>query len=136
VTPLRQRMLEDLQIRNYSPTTIRIYLHSVAEFAHHFHKPPDQLGPEHIRQYQLFLMKEKRVSLPSYIQMVCALRFFFTHTLSQKIAIERIPFPRREPTQGRGAAMVRRDAINDTGGGRCGKTRLDAQSCGVQAEIA
>ena len=96
MTPLRQRMLEDLQIRNYSPTTIRIYLHSVAEFAHYFHKPPDQLGPEHIRQYQLFLMKEKQVSLPSYIQMVCALRFFFTHTLSQKIAIERIPFPRRE----------------------------------------
>jgi integrase/recombinase XerD len=96
VTPLRQRMLEDLQIRNYSPTTIRIYLHSVAEFAHYFRKPPDQLGPEHIRQYQLFLMKEKQVSLPSYIQMVCALRFFFTHTLNQKIAIERIPFPRRE----------------------------------------
>jgi hypothetical protein len=40
VTPLRQRMLEDLQIRNDSPTTIRLYLHSVAEFARHFHKPP------------------------------------------------------------------------------------------------
>jgi len=96
VTALRQRMLEDLQIRHYSPTTIRIYLHSVAEFAQHFRKPPDQLGPEDIRQYQLFLMKEKQVSLSSYIQMVCALRFFFTHTLSRKIAIERIPFPRRE----------------------------------------
>jgi hypothetical protein len=43
--PLRQRMLEDLQIQNDSPTTIRLYLHSVAEFARHFHKPPDQLGP-------------------------------------------------------------------------------------------
>ena len=42
-------------------------------------------------------MKEKQVSLSTYIQMVCALRFFFTHTLSRKIAIERIPFPRREP---------------------------------------
>src|SRR5271154_6119508 len=42
MTPLRQRMLEDLQIRHYSPTTIRLYLHSVAEFAPHFHKPPDQ----------------------------------------------------------------------------------------------
>ena len=50
MTLLRQRMLEDLQIRHYSPTTIRLYLHSVAEFAQHFHKPPDQLGPEHIRQ--------------------------------------------------------------------------------------
>ena len=96
MTPLRQRMLEDLQIRHYSSTTIRIYLHSIAEFAHHFHKPPDQLGPEHIRQYQLFLMKEKQVSLSTYIQMVCALRFFYTHTLSRKIAIEHIPFPRRE----------------------------------------
>jgi site-specific recombinase XerD len=89
-------MLEDLQIRHYSPTTIRIYLHSIAEFAQHFHKPPDQLGPEHIRQYQLFLIKEKHASLSTCIQAVCALRFFYTHTLSRKIAIERIPFPRRE----------------------------------------
>jgi integrase/recombinase XerD len=59
VTPLRQRMLEDLQIRRYSPTTIRLYLHSVAQFAQHFHTPPDQLGPEHIRQYQLFLIKDR-----------------------------------------------------------------------------
>jgi integrase/recombinase XerD len=96
VTPLRQRMLEDLQIRNYSPTTIRIYLHAITEFAQHFSKPPDQLGAEHIRQYQLFLVKEKQVSLPAYIQMVCALRFLYTHTLGRKISIERIPFPRRE----------------------------------------
>src|SRR5438874_3250622 len=89
-------MLEDLQIRQYSPTTIRIYLHAIAEFAQHFGKPPDELGPEHIRRYQLFLIKEKKVSRPTCIQVVCALRFFYTHTLSRKIAIERIPFPRRE----------------------------------------
>src|SRR6266571_1375111 len=89
-------MLEDLQIRNYSPSTIRIYQHAIAEFAQHFGTPPDQLGAEHIRQYQLFLRKEKNVSLPTYIQVVCALRFFYTHTLSRKIALERIPFPRRE----------------------------------------
>jgi integrase/recombinase XerD len=96
VTLLRQRMLEDLQIRNYSPTTVRIYLHAIAEFAAHFGKPPDQLDAEHIRLYQLFLVKEKKVSLPTYIQVVCALRFFYTHTLKRKISIERIPFPRRE----------------------------------------
>lgn len=96
MTPLRQRMLEDLQIRHYSPTTIRLYLHSVAEFAQHFHKPPDQLGPEHIRQYQLFLIKDKQASQSTCIQLVCALRFFYTHTLNRKIEMERIPFPRRE----------------------------------------
>ena len=96
MTPLRQRMLEDLQIRNYSPTTVRIYLHCVQAFAQHFGSAPDRLGPEHIRQYQLFLVKEKQVSLPTYIQTVCALRFFYTHTLHRKVAIERIPFPRRE----------------------------------------
>ncbi len=96
MTPLRQRMLEDLQIRHYSPTTIRLYLHSVAEFARHFHKPPDQLGPEQIRQYQLFLIKDQQASQSTCVQLVCALRFLYTHTLHRKIEIERIPFPRRE----------------------------------------
>jgi hypothetical protein len=80
VTPLRQRMLEDLQIRHYSPTTIRLYLYAIREFAKHFGKPPDQLGAEHIRRYQLFLTKEKKVSSSTYVLMVCALRFFYTHT--------------------------------------------------------
>ena len=96
MTALRQRMLEDLQIRHYSPVTIRQYLHSVAEFARYFHKPPDQLGPEHIRQYQLFLIQEKQASQSTCIQLVCALRFLYTHTLDRQIEIERIPFPRRE----------------------------------------
>jgi integrase/recombinase XerD len=98
MTPLRQRTLEDLQIRHYSPTTIRLSLHSVAEFAKHFHKPPDQLGPEHIRQYQLFLIKDKQASQSTCVQLVCALRFLYTHTLNRKIEIQRIPFPRRERT--------------------------------------
>lgn len=89
-------MLEDLQIRHYSKTTIRLYLHAVSAFAQHFSKPPDQLGAEHIRLYQLFLAQEKQVSLSTFIQVVSALRFFYTHTLNQKVAIERIPFPRRE----------------------------------------
>jgi integrase/recombinase XerD len=89
-------MLEDLQLRNYSPTTIRIYLHAITEFAQHFGKPPDQLNAEHIRRYQICLIKEKKVSQPTLVQVVCALRFFYTHTLHRKIAVDRIPFPRRE----------------------------------------
>ena len=94
--PLRQRMLEDLQIRHYAPTTISAYIRAVAEFAKYFGKSPDELGPEHIREYQLFLTKEKQVSLPSYIQAVCGLRFFYTNTLHRQVGIERIPLPRYE----------------------------------------
>src|SRR5258708_4974851 len=59
-------MLEDLQIRRCSPNTIRIYLRWIAEFAQHFGKSPDRLSSEHIRQYQLFLIKEKKVSRPTF----------------------------------------------------------------------
>src|SRR5580658_8151970 len=96
MTALRQRMLEDLRIRNYAPTTVSSYIRSVADFAKHFDKPPDQLGSEEIRSWQLFLLKEKRVKLSSYIQAVCALRFFYRNTLNRKIEIDRIPLPRYE----------------------------------------
>jgi hypothetical protein len=58
---LRRRMLEDLQFRNDSPTSVRIYLHAITEFARRSSIPPDQLDVEHIRQYQIFLIKEKKV---------------------------------------------------------------------------
>ena len=96
MTALRQRMLEDLRIRNYAPTTVACYIRSVAEFAQHFNKPPDQLGPEEIRSWQLFLLSEKRVKLSTYIQAVCALRFFYQNTLHRRIEIDRIPLPRYE----------------------------------------
>jgi integrase/recombinase XerD len=96
MTALRQRMLEDLRIRNYAPTTVACYIRSVAEFAQHFNKPPDQLGSEEIRSWQLFLLNERRVKLSTYIQAVCALRFFYRNTLNRKIEIDRIPLPRYE----------------------------------------
>ena len=67
MTSLRQRMLEDLRIRNYSPSTVRCYIRFVAEFAKHFNKPPDQLGSEEIRTWQLHLLNERRVKLSTYI---------------------------------------------------------------------
>src|SRR5580704_7995283 len=94
MTSLRQRMLEDLHIRNYAPTTVTCYIRSVAEFAQHFNKPPDQLGPEEIRSWQLYLLNEKRVKLSTYIQAICALRFFYQNTLHRRIEIDRIPLPR------------------------------------------
>jgi hypothetical protein len=81
MTPLRKRMLEDLQIRNYSPHTVAPYIRRVAaEFAKHFGKSPELLGPEEIREYQLYLIKEKTVSLSAYFQTVCGLRFLYSNT--------------------------------------------------------
>ena len=96
MTPLRKRMLEDLQIRNYSPNTVAAYIRRVAEFAKHFGKSPELLGPEEIREYQLYLIKEKPVSLSAYIQTVCGLRFLYSNTLHRSVSIDRIPLPRYE----------------------------------------
>ena len=83
------------QRRNYSAGTIRLYLHHVAAFAQHFHRPPDQLGAEHIRQYQLFLIQQKKLAWSSYNQIVCALRFFYAKTLKRSFLLSEIPFPRK-----------------------------------------
>ena len=96
MTQLRQRMLEELQRRNYSTGTNRLYLQHVAAFAQHFHRSPDQLGAEEIRRYQLFLIQEKKVAWSSYKQLVCALRFFYAKTLKRAFLLEDIPFPRHE----------------------------------------
>ena len=60
MTPLRQRMIEDMRIRNFATTTQRSYVHYVAEFAKYFHRDPAELDLEAIRQYQLYLSQEKR----------------------------------------------------------------------------
>jgi len=96
VTPLRKRMLEDLQIRNYAPGTVAAYIRNVAEFAKYFGKSPDLLGTEQIREYQLYLINEKQVSLSSYILAVCALRFLYFNTLHVPVTVDRIPLPRYE----------------------------------------
>lgn len=96
MTQLRQRMLEELQRRNYSAGTIRLYLLHVAAFARHFHRSPDQLGAEEIRRYQLFLIQEKKLAWSSYNQIVCALRFFYAKTLKRAWLLEDIPFPRKQ----------------------------------------
>ena len=95
MTPLRQRMWEDLQLRNYSEHSIRAYLHCVADFARHFRTSPAHLGPEQVRTYQLFLVQDKQVAWPSVVQTVCALRFFYRITLGRPGMLEYIAHPRR-----------------------------------------
>src|SRR5213593_17185 len=96
MTPLRQRYLQDLQLRNYSPKTQEVYVECVSLFARHFGKSPELLGPEEIRRYQLYLAHEKKASWSRFNQTVCALRFLYHHTLHQDWIIQHIPFPRME----------------------------------------
>jgi integrase/recombinase XerD len=96
MTSLRQRMLEDLRIRNYAPSTVTCYIRAVAQFAKHFNRSPDHLGPDQIRSWQLYLLNEKGCKLPSYIQAISGLRFFYKTTLNSRIDVEQIPFPRYE----------------------------------------
>lgn len=96
MTTLRQRMIEDLKLRNRSPRTIQSYIAQVANFARHFGKSPELLGVEEIRQYQVYLVEQRRVSWSNFNQAVCALRFLYRHTLGLEYRVEHIPFP-REP---------------------------------------
>lgn len=96
MSPLRKKMLEDLRIRNYSHKTIDIYIRCVAQFARHFGKSPDMLGPDDIRAYQVYLVESKKSSWSAFNQTVCALRFFYQVTLGREWIVEHIPFPRQE----------------------------------------
>ena len=94
VTHLRKMMLEELQRRNYSETTIRHYIRWVEDFARFFRKPPDQLGLEHLRTYQAYLLRTRKLDPATVENHVAALRFFFVRTLRRAEFREFIPYPR------------------------------------------
>ena len=95
-TPLRQRMLQALSIRNLSARTTRTYLSLVSRFALFFHRSPDRLGLPEIEWYLFFLRDEKKVSYCLFNQTVCALRFFYLHVVERPDLVLRIPYGRRE----------------------------------------
>jgi site-specific recombinase XerD len=97
MTPLRQRFIDDLRLRNYSPRTIEAYVSRVAQFAQHFRRSPDQLGMPEVRVYQLHLL-EQQASWSRFNQTVCALRFFFGTTLGRTEQVPLIPFGKRPRT--------------------------------------
>ncbi len=107
MTPLRQRFIEDLRLRNYSPRTVETYVSAVAQFARYCRRPPDQLGPEDVRAYQLHLLQQ-RASWSRFNQAVCALRFFYGVTLGRSEVVTMIPYGKRPKTL---PAVLSRDEI-------------------------
>ena len=94
MTRIRKMMLEELQRRNYSSETIRAYIHAVKQYAEYFDCPPDRLGPEHIRQYQLHLLKERNLAAHTIKAQSSALRFLYLRTLRRPHMLEHIPIPK------------------------------------------
>ena len=99
MTPLRQRFLDDLRLRNYSPRTLETYVYCVSRFAGHLQRSPDQAGPEEIRAFLLHL-REQGVSWCQFNQTVSALRFLYGVTLARADQVPFIPYgkkPKRLP---------------------------------------
>jgi integrase/recombinase XerD len=110
VTHLRQKMLDELQRRSYSPNTVRSYIHAVEEFARYFRHSPDQLGPDHVREYQVHLFRDRKLSPRTIEGQAAALRFLFVKTLRRSYLPDAIPFPKCHK---RLATVLRQDEVDD-----------------------
>jgi integrase/recombinase XerD len=96
MTPLRRRMTQDMQVRNFSPNTQNSYVQQVSLFARHFSKSPEVLGPEEIRSYQVYLTNERKLATSSILIAVSALRFLYKVTLHRDWYLEDvIPAPKK-----------------------------------------
>lgn len=99
MTSLRQRMIEDMQIRNLSVHTQKCYVLQVSLFARHFSKSPELLGPEQIRAYQIYLTNERKLATKSILLAIAALRFLYKVTLKKNWVFETIiPAPKAPQT--------------------------------------
>jgi site-specific recombinase XerD len=96
MTPLRQRMIEDLKIRDYSEHTVAAYVSAVYRLANFHHKSPEKLGREEIRAFLVDLVEEKKASWPYYKQVLAALRFLYRRVLHRGEVVEDIRGPRPE----------------------------------------
>jgi len=94
ISPLRQRMIDDMTMRNLSPSTQETYIRAVAQFSTFHRRSPDKLGVEHLREYHLHLVS-RGLSANSICVKMSALRFFYRTTLRRPAIAGQIPMPRR-----------------------------------------
>src|SRR5437660_11990766 len=89
-------MLDELQRRNYAQNTVRAYIHAIEDFAKYFHRSPDRLGPEHIREYPVHLFRDCKLSPGTIEGRTAAPRFLFLKPLMRPYLPDHIPFPKRQ----------------------------------------
>jgi len=94
MTHLRKMLLDELQRRNYAKTTAEAYVLALRDFAAYYNLPPDRLGPEQIRQYQLHLLRDKGLSPRTVQQRMAAMKFFYVHTLKRSFRWDQLPYPK------------------------------------------
>lgn len=94
MTALRKRFIEDLQLHGFAPSTQQVYVYAIRQVAQHHHQSPDQLSEEQIRQYFLHLTQVRQVSRSHATITLCALKFFFEHTLQRRWTVFRLVRPR------------------------------------------
>ena len=128
MTVLRQRMTEDMQVRNLSPHTQASYLQQVSLFARYFRTSPESLTPEHIRTYQIYLTNEKKLAPNSIHTAVAALRFLYRVTLKKEWTFgEDIPFPKKP--QKLPVVLSPEEVVHFLGCVDCGKHRVILTTC-------
>src|SRR5712691_6893858 len=109
MTALRQRMLEDMQLRRFSPHTVEAYLRAVTQLAQFYKRSPDRISKEEVRTFLVDVVKRKKAAPSTYNQVRCALVFFYRVTLGREFALERIlcqPSGKKLPTILSPAEMV------------------------------
>ena len=84
MTALRQKMIENMQLRGLSVRTQESYVQAVSQLARHYHKPPDQIVEEELRQYFLYLKTVRHVSRSTQTIALCGIKFFYEHTLARQ----------------------------------------------------
>lgn len=96
MTPLRKRLIEEMELRNYAPKTIRLYVDNVARLARYYGTSPDRLEREQIRRYLVYLVEERKLAVGSYRQALAALRYFYRWVLKRGDVVHDILSPRPE----------------------------------------
>ena len=95
MTPLRRRLLEDMGIRNLADNTQSAYLQQIIAYSKHFHRSPEELGPQEVRAYQVYLTQTRMLAPSSVSVATGALRFLYKVTLKRDWAVDEIPMPKR-----------------------------------------